>query len=44
MYAFFGREKDFKKLEDLGVSVEGKIVLARYGEVFRANIVSTAVG
>lgn len=40
MYAHFGREQDFKKLEELGVSVKGKIVLARYGEVFRANIVS----
>ncbi|XP_042894430.1 putative N-acetylated-alpha-linked acidic dipeptidase isoform X2 [Penaeus japonicus] len=38
VYAYFGREKDFKQLEDLGVSVKGKIVLARYGEVFRANI------
>lgn len=40
VYAYFGREKDFKELEDLGVAVEGKVVLARYGEVFRANIVS----
>ncbi|XP_047497412.1 N-acetylated-alpha-linked acidic dipeptidase 2-like isoform X1 [Penaeus chinensis] len=38
VYAYFGREKDFEQLEDLGVSVEGKVVLARYGEVFRANI------
>ncbi|ROT78135.1 hypothetical protein C7M84_003149 [Penaeus vannamei] len=42
VYAHFGREQDFKKLEELGVSVKGKIVLARYGEVFRANIASTA--
>lgn len=40
MYAHFGREEDFDRLTELGVDVDGRIVLARYGELFRANIVS----
>lgn len=35
VYANFGRPEDFKKLDDLGVSVKGKIVLVRYGGNFR---------
>lgn len=35
VYANYGTAADFKKLEALGISVAGKIVLARYGEVFR---------
>lgn len=40
VYANFGRKEDFELLASLGVQVEGRIVLARYGEIFRANIVS----
>lgn len=40
VYANFGRKEDFELLGSLGVQVEGKIVLARYGEIFRGNIVS----
>jgi len=35
VYANYGRPEDFKKLDDLGVSVKGKIVLVRYGGNFR---------
>jgi N-acetylated-alpha-linked acidic dipeptidase len=35
VYANFGRKEDFEKLKALGVSVKGKIVLARYGGNFR---------
>jgi N-acetylated-alpha-linked acidic dipeptidase len=35
VYANYGRPQDFKKLEELGVSVKGKIVIVRYGENFR---------
>lgn len=42
VYANYGREKDFKILESLGMNLTNRIVLARYGMVFRANIVSWA--
>ena len=35
VYANFGTLEDFKKLDSLGVSVKGKIVLVRYGGNFR---------
>ncbi len=35
VYANYARPKDFVALEKLGILVEGKIVLARYGENFR---------
>lgn len=35
VYANFGRKEDFEKLAALGISVKGKIVLARYGGNFR---------
>lgn len=35
VYANYGRPEDFEALERLGVSVRGKIVLARYGQLFR---------
>jgi len=35
VYANYGTPEDFKKLEDLHVSVKGKIVLVRYGHNFR---------
>ncbi len=35
VYANFGRKEDFEKLKEMGVAVEGKIVLARYGGNFR---------
>ncbi len=35
VYVNYGRPEDYTVLERLGVDVKGKIVLARYGEVFR---------
>lgn len=35
VYANHGRLEDFQRLEELGVSCEGKIVIARYGGNFR---------
>lgn len=35
VYANYGRKEDFEKLKELGIEVEGKIVLARYGGNFR---------
>lgn len=42
VYVNYGTAKDYEKLEELGVSVEGKIALARYGEVFRGLKVKEA--
>lgn len=35
VYANYGRKTDFETLDSLGVSLEGKIVVARYGGNFR---------
>ena len=35
VYANFGRKEDFEKLKAMGISVKGKIVVARYGGNFR---------
>lgn len=35
VYANYGLHEDYRRLEELGVSVEGKIVLVRYGRSFR---------
>jgi N-acetylated-alpha-linked acidic dipeptidase len=35
VYANFGTLADFKKLDELGISVKGKIVITRYGGNFR---------
>lgn len=35
VYANYGTKEDFEKLEDLGVDLNGKIVIARYGKNFR---------
>ncbi|MEO3828984.1 PA domain-containing protein [Actinomadura sp. B10D3] len=35
VYANYGRPEDFALLAEKGVSVKGKIVLVRYGAVFR---------
>ncbi len=35
VYANYGRKEDFEKLQDMGVDVSGKIVIARYGGNFR---------
>lgn len=35
VYANFGRKEDFEKLQAMGISVKGKVVIARYGGNFR---------
>ncbi|MGA0942540.1 MAG: M28 family peptidase, partial [Flavobacteriaceae bacterium] len=35
VYVNYGTREDFEKLKDLGISLEGKIALARYGGNFR---------
>jgi N-acetylated-alpha-linked acidic dipeptidase len=35
VYANFARKEDFEKLQSMGISVKGKIVIARYGGNFR---------
>jgi len=35
VYANYGRQEDYKKLEQLGIDVKGKIVIVRYGQNFR---------
>lgn len=35
VYANYGRLADFQRLAELGVSVKGKIVLVRYGAIYR---------
>ncbi len=42
VYVNYGTAKDYEKLDELGVSVEGKIALARYGQVFRGLKVKEA--
>lgn len=37
VYVNYGREQDFEKLKDLNVTVDGHIVIARYGKIFRGN-------
>ena len=42
VYANYGRPEDFDALEAMGVEVKGKIVLVRYGELFRGLKVRNA--
>ncbi|XP_077994025.1 N-acetylated-alpha-linked acidic dipeptidase 2-like [Glandiceps talaboti] len=37
VYVNYGRVEDFDKLEELGVNLTGKILIARYGKIFRGN-------
>jgi N-acetylated-alpha-linked acidic dipeptidase len=42
VYANYGRIEDFNALEKLGVDVKGKLILVRYGELFRGLKVRNA--
>jgi N-acetylated-alpha-linked acidic dipeptidase len=42
MYANYGRREDYTRLAQLGISVKGKIVLLRYGQIFRGTKVYLA--
>ena len=37
VYVNYGRLEDIQKLKELGVSLEGKIAISRYGKIFRGN-------
>ena len=37
VYVNYGNVEDYKRLEQLGISVKGKIVIARYGEGWRGT-------
>ena len=37
VYVNFGRLEDIQKLRSLGVSLEGKIAISRFGKIFRGN-------
>ncbi len=39
MYANYGRKEDFDYLASKKITVRGNIVIARYGAIFRGNIV-----
>ncbi|KAH7651215.1 N-acetylated-alpha-linked acidic dipeptidase protein [Dioscorea alata] len=42
VYAGFGRVEDFAILKSMGVNVTGTVVLARYGKIYRGDIVKNA--
>lgn len=42
MYANYGRIEDFAALKTAGVDVSGNVVIARYGEIYRGDIVRNA--
>ncbi len=42
VYANFGRPEDFEQLEKMGIDLKGKIVLVRYGNLFRGLKVRNA--
>ena len=44
VYANFGRIDDFRLLEKMGVNVSGKVVIMRYGTIFRGLQVKAAQG
>jgi len=37
VYVNYGRVEDLQELEELGVSLTGKIAISRYGKIFRGN-------
>ena len=40
IYANFGRRQDFDYLKSHGIDIRNQIILARYGAIFRGNIVN----
>ena len=42
VYVNYGRAEDYDTLATIGVNVSDHIVIARYGKIFRANIVKLA--
>lgn len=37
VYAYYGRDEDYDQLEKLNIAVSGRIVLVRYGAIFRGS-------
>ncbi|KAK4396967.1 putative glutamate carboxypeptidase LAMP1 [Sesamum angolense] len=42
VYVNYGRVEDYATLKEMGVNVSGNVVLARYGEIYRGDIVENA--
>ncbi|MBA0575963.1 hypothetical protein Golob_024120 [Gossypium lobatum] len=42
VYVNYGRVEDYGTLKEMGVNVTGTVVLARYGEIYRGDIVMNA--
>lgn len=42
VYAHYGRVEDFERLKEMGVQVNGSVVVARYGKIYRGDIVRNA--
>ncbi|KAJ6993732.1 hypothetical protein D5086_013106 [Populus alba] len=42
VYANDGRVEDYKTLKEMGVNITGTIILARYGKIYRGDIVNNA--
>lgn len=42
VYVNYGREEDYRILQEKGVDVSGAIVIARHGDVFRGTVVQNA--
>ncbi|KAL2251151.1 probable glutamate carboxypeptidase LAMP1 isoform X2 [Sesamum indicum] len=42
VYVNYGRVEDYVTLKEMGVNVSGNVVLARYGEIYRGDIVENA--
>lgn len=42
VYVNYGRVEDYATLQEMGVNVSGSVALARYGEIYRGDIVRNA--
>ncbi|XP_058722349.1 probable glutamate carboxypeptidase LAMP1 [Vicia villosa] len=42
VYANYGRVEDYLKLKEIGINVSNTVVLAKYGKIFRGDIVRNA--
>uniref|UniRef100_A0AAQ4QU70 Glutamate carboxypeptidase 2 n=1 Tax=Gasterosteus aculeatus aculeatus TaxID=481459 RepID=A0AAQ4QU70_GASAC len=43
VYVNYGRTEDFFQLEEMNITVTGRIVIVRYGQIFRGNKVKNAM-
>ncbi|XP_015899458.3 probable glutamate carboxypeptidase LAMP1 [Ziziphus jujuba] len=42
VYVNYGREDDYRTLDEMGVNVSSAVVLAKYGQIYRGDIVKNA--